>query len=124
MKQTKSIKTISRKTHTIDASGQSVGRLATKIATILRGKNKATFTPHVDNGDFVSVINASKVVLTGKKIEQKEYYAYSGYPGGLKTTTAKDLIITKPGELIKRAVYNMLPDVSKRNTIKRLTITN
>ena len=83
---------IERKWYVIDADGQTLGRLATQVAMILRGKHKPTFTPHVDCGDNVIVINAGKVVLTGKKLEQKKYYRYSGYVGGLKETTARDML--------------------------------
>ena len=87
---------IERKWYVIDANGQTLGRLATQVAMILRGKHKPTFTPHVDCGDHVIVINAGKVVLTGKKLEQKKYYRYSGYVGGLKETSAKDMLEKKP----------------------------
>ena len=115
---------IARQIHKLDATGQSVGRLATQIAIILRGKNKPTFQPHIDSGDNVIISNASKVKLTGKKIEQKEYYHFSGYPGGLKTKKMKDVFSKNPGEVIKRAVWNMLPKNKLRaKMIKRLKFT-
>jgi len=93
----------------VDAENKILGRLASKIALILRGKNKPIFTPHLDTGDFVIVINARKVKLTGKKLKDKIYYHYTGYPGGLKSITAKDLLQTKPEEIIRKAVWGMLP---------------
>lgn len=93
----------------VDAADKVLGRLAVDIASILRGKTKPQYTPHVDTGDFVVVINADKVKLTGNKLEGKLYYRHSGYMGGLKTTTAKDLLATKPEEIIKHAVKGMLP---------------
>lgn len=92
-----------------DAEGQVLGRLATQIADILRGKKKPIFTPHIDTGDHVIIINAQKVRLTGKKIQQKNYYRYSGYPGGLKTIPAEKMMKEKPEEIIKSAVRGMLP---------------
>ena len=93
----------------MDAKGEVLGRLATRIASRLRGKHNPLFTPHVDTGDWVVVINADKIVLTGKKMEKKIYYRHSGYIGGLKTTTAKELIEKKPEDLIRFAVKGMLP---------------
>jgi len=101
--------TISRKWYLIDAEGETLGRLATKAATILRGKHKVTYTPHVDNGDYVIIVNASKVNLTGKKLEDKKYYNHSGYPGGLRERTAKEMIANYPEEMVERAVKGMLP---------------
>ncbi len=98
-----------RKWVVIDAEGKVLGRLVTEIANILRGKNKPVYTPHVDTGDFVVVINAAKVKLTGKKWEQKVYYRHSGYIGGLKSLTAKEMLEKKPEELIRHAVKGMLP---------------
>ena len=95
--------------YVIDAAGKTLGRLATEAASLIRGKHKPTFTPHVDTGDFVIVINADKVVLTGKKLDKKMYYRHSGYPGGLKTTSARELINTKPERVIEFAVHGMLP---------------
>jgi len=93
----------------IDASNAVVGRLASIIAKILRGKNKATFTPHMDNGDFVVVKNIEKIKFTGKKFQNKKYYRHTGYPGGIKETTPEKLFDKKPGEALKLAVKRMLP---------------
>ena len=101
--------TVERKWYVIDAEGQTLGRLATKAAHILRGKHKVTYTPHVDCGDYVIVINASKVVLTGNKLEDKKYYNHSGYPGGLRERTAKEMVENYPVEMLERAIKGMLP---------------
>ena len=93
----------------IDASNAVVGRLASIIAKILRGKNKATFTPHMDNGDFVVVKNIEKIKFTGKKFKDKKYFKHTGYPGGIKETTPEKLYYKKPGETLKLAVKRMLP---------------
>ena len=93
----------------VDAADQVLGRLATRVATILRGKHKKTFTPHVDGGDFVIVINAEKVLLTGNKLDQKLYYRHTGHPGGLKTRTAKQMLSNKPEEVFRHAIKGMLP---------------
>ena len=93
----------------IDASNAVVGRLASIIAKILRGKNKATFTPHMDNGDFVIVKNIEKIKFTGNKFQNKKYYRHTGYPGGIKETTPEKLYDKKPGEALKLAVKRMLP---------------
>ena len=98
-----------RKWYLIDAKGKTLGRVATQVANILRGKNKPTFTPHVDCGDFVVVINAKYVNLTGKKLEQKKYYRHSGYIGGLKEVTAADMLDKYPERVIIHAVKGMLP---------------
>ena len=100
---------VNRKWYVVDAEGQTLGRLATKVATILRGKNKVTYTPHVDTGDYVIIINASKVKLTGKKLDDKMYYNHSGYPGGLRERNAKTMIEKYPEEMVQRAVKGMLP---------------
>ena len=100
---------IDRKWYVIDAEGVTLGRLATKVATILKGKHKATYTPHVDCGDFVIVINAEKVNLTGNKLNDKMYYNHSGYVGGLRERNAKTMIEKYPEEMIERAVKGMLP---------------
>lgn len=100
---------INKKWYVVDAEGKALGRVAAEIATILRGKHKPVFTPHVDTGDFVIVINAEKVVLTGKKLFQKEYVRHSGYPGGLKTMTYEKLLKEKPELAIEKAVKGMLP---------------
>ena len=99
----------SREWFLIDAEGQTVGRVATRIASVLRGKHKPTFTPHVDSGDFVVVINADKVVFTGNKTAQKTYYRHSGYPGGLKEITAEKLLEKRPEDVLGYAVKGMLP---------------
>jgi large subunit ribosomal protein L13 len=93
----------------VDAKGEVLGRLATRVASRLRGKHNPLFTPHVDTGDWVVVVNADKIVLTGKKMEKKNYYRHSGYIGGLKTTTAKELLEKSPEDLIRFAVKGMLP---------------
>ena len=93
----------------IDAKNQVLGRIATKAASILRGKTKPTFTPQVDTGDNLIIINAGQVKLTGKKWEDKQYYRHSGYPGGIKSLTARQLIERKPTELLKKAIVGMLP---------------
>lgn len=98
-----------KKWYIIDGEGKTVGRISTKIAMILRGKDKPQFTPHADIGDFVIVVNADKVKFTGKKWEQKKYYWHTGYPGGIKSITADDLAKKKPGEIIRKAVWGMLP---------------
>jgi large subunit ribosomal protein L13 len=100
---------VEKKWYLVDAEDAILGRIATKIATYLRGKNKAIFTPHIDTGDFIIVINADKVKLTGNKLEDKVYYRHSGYPGGLKAETAKDRLRRKPEEIIIDAVWGMLP---------------
>jgi large subunit ribosomal protein L13 len=101
--------TIERKWFVVDAAGKRVGRLATEVATVLRGKNKVTFTPHVDCGDYVIVINADKVELTGNKWADKKYYRHSQYPGGLRETTAKRMNETFPERIVEFAVKGMLP---------------
>jgi large subunit ribosomal protein L13 len=100
---------VERKWHLIDAEGKTLGRLASEAAALLRGKHKPEFTPHIDTGDFVIVINAEKIHLTGRKLLQKKYYTHSHYPGGLKTTTAAEMINKKPHRIIELAVYGMLP---------------
>lgn len=117
------MKQITRQLHKIDATDQTVGRLSTKIATLLRGKNKPEFEPHMDCGDIVEVSNIKKLKFTGKKIEQKKYYHYSGYPGGLKEKKMKDLAEKNPGEILQRSVREMLPPVKfRRNMMRRLII--
>lgn len=101
--------TLDRKWYVVDAAGVPLGKTAVKVADILRGKNKPEFTPHVDCGDFVIVINASKAVLTGKKLTQKYYYRHSGYVGGLKAVQYKTLMATKPEFAVTKAVKGMLP---------------
>ncbi|MCR5787921.1 MAG: 50S ribosomal protein L13 [Bacilli bacterium] len=101
--------TVDRKWYVIDAEGKTLGRLATKAATVLRGKHKPTYTPHVDCGDYVIVINADKVVLTGNKLNDKMYYNHSGFPGGLRERNAKTMIEKYPEEMVERAIKGMLP---------------
>ncbi|NNF22300.1 MAG: 50S ribosomal protein L13 [Saprospiraceae bacterium] len=101
--------TVERNWYIVDAEDQIVGRLATKIATVLRGKHKPSYTPHVDTGDCIIVINAEKIKFTGSKMEQKEYITYSGYPGGQKRRTAKEMMAKKPITIIENAVRGMLP---------------
>lgn len=101
--------TIERKWYVIDAEGKPLGRVATKAAHVLRGKHKATFTPHIDCGDNVIIINAEKVALTGNKLEDKKYYNHSMYPGGLRERTAKVMKEKYPVEMVERAVKGMLP---------------
>ena len=100
---------IDRKWYVVDAEGMVLGRLASQVANILRGKNKPIYTPNVDTGDFVIIVNASKVVLTGKKLDQKIYYKHSGYAGGLKETRYRKLMAEKPEFAVRRAVVGMLP---------------
>ncbi len=100
---------IQRKWYVVDAEGQVFGRVASQVANILRGKNKPIYTPNVDTGDYVIIINADKVVLTGKKLDQKFYYHHSGYPGGLKETSYRKLLAEKPEFAMQRAVVGMLP---------------
>lgn len=106
---------VERKWYLIDAEGQTLGRLASEVASILRGKNKPEFTPHVDTGDHVIIINAEKIKLTGNKLEGKIYYRHSGHPGGLKQTTAGEMLQKRPERMIELAVKGMLP----KNTLGR-----
>jgi large subunit ribosomal protein L13 len=103
----------------VDANGQTLGRLATQIATALRGKNKPEFTPHCDTGDFVIVVNAEKISVTGKKRQEKRYYRHSGYPGGLRSRTLEEMLARRPEEVIRKAVKGMLP----RNRLGRAQLT-
>ena len=100
---------IEKKWWVINAEGKTLGRLATEVAVLLRGKRKPEFARFMDCGDFVVVINAEKVNVTGKKLEQKKYYSHSGYPGGLKVKTLKELLDTKPEEVVRKAVWGMIP---------------
>ncbi len=100
---------IKRGWHVVDANGKTLGRLATSVASVLKGKTKPIYTTHIDTGDFVIVVNADKVHLTGRKLDQKMYYSHSGYPGGLKSITAGTLLKSKPEEVVKKAVEGMLP---------------
>ncbi|QPJ63910.1 MAG: 50S ribosomal protein L13 [Candidatus Nitrohelix vancouverensis] len=102
----------------IDAEGQSLGKVAAKAASIIRGKTKPTFTPHMDTGDNVIVINASKIRLTGKKWNDKIYYRHTGFPGGIKSRTAQEMFDRKPASLIKEAVFGMLPKNRLGRTLK------
>jgi large subunit ribosomal protein L13 len=107
----------------VNAEGKVLGRLATELAKILRGKNKPAYTPHVDTGDFVIVVNAEKVVLTGKKMKDKIYYHHTGYPGGIKEIRAEKLLAKKPTEMIRIAVKGMLPKNSLgRQMLRKLKI--
>ncbi|NLK12296.1 MAG: 50S ribosomal protein L13 [Candidatus Phytoplasma sp.] len=100
---------IERKWFVVDAEGKTLGRLATQVASVLRGKHKPTYTPHVDSGDYVIVINAEKIVLTGKKWSDKMYYSHSGYSGGLKSTSAEEVMAKFPTRIVEKAVKGMLP---------------
>lgn len=100
---------IEQKWWLIDAEGRILGRMATEIADLIRGKRKPQFTSHLDTGDFVVVVNAEKIKVTGRKLEQKKYYSHSLYPGGIKEETLKDLLAKKPEEVIKKAVWGMVP---------------
>jgi len=100
---------VERKWYVVDASDKVLGRLATRIASYLRGKHKPRFTPNVDTGDFIVVVNAEKIRLTGRKLDQKVYYHHTGYPGGIKAETARKRLQRKPEEIIRSAVWGMLP---------------
>jgi len=107
----------------VNAEGKILGRLAAALAKVLRGKHKPTYTPHVDTGDFVVVVNAGKVSLTGRKLKNKIYYRYTGYPGGLKEMTAEKLLTKKPTEMIRMAVKGMLPKNSLgRQMLRKLKV--
>jgi large subunit ribosomal protein L13 len=110
---------VERAWYVVDAEGQTLGRLATRIADTLRGKGKPTYTPHVDTGDFVIVVNADKIVVTGNKLDQKRYYRHSGYPGGLRSRTLREQLDRRPTEVIRTAVKGMLP----RNKLASRQIT-
>ena len=101
--------TIERKWYVVDAANMTLGRLASEVAKVLRGKNKAIFTPHIDTGDYVIVINAEKVKVTGKKLDQKVYYRHSEYVGGMKETTLREMLAKKPEKVVELAVKGMLP---------------
>lgn len=102
--------TVERKWYVIDAENLPLGRVATKAATMLRGKHKVTYTPHIDCGDYIIIVNASKVKLTGNKLSDKMYYDHSGYPGGLRERTAQEMLDNYPVEMVERAVKGMLPN--------------
>jgi large subunit ribosomal protein L13 len=106
---------VERRWYLVDAEGQTLGRLATRIADILRGKDKPQYTPHVDTGDFVVVVNAEKIAVTGKKLDEKIYYRHSGYPGGLKSRPLRVELERRPTEVLRKAVKGMLP----RNRLAR-----
>jgi large subunit ribosomal protein L13 len=112
-------KTVTRSWYVIDAENMVVGRLASRIAMLIRGKHKATFTPHVDCGDKVIVINADKVRFTGKKMTDKEYVHYTGYPGGQRFATPEELLSRKPEEVLRKAVYGMVPGNKLRKPIMK-----
>jgi large subunit ribosomal protein L13 len=115
--------TTDKKWYVADASGKVLGRFASEIAHRLRGKHKATYTPHCDTGDFIIVVNAEKIVLTGKKLTDKIYYSYSGYPGGLRETAAGKMLAEKPENLIRIAVQGMLPKTNLgRKMLKKLKV--
>ena len=101
--------TIERKWYVVDASGYTLGRLASEVAKILRGKNKPIFTPHIDTGDYVIIVNADKVKVTGRKLDQKIYYHHSEYVGGMKETTLREMMAKKPAKVVELAVKGMLP---------------
>ena len=101
--------TIERKWYVVDAEGKTLGRLSSEVAKVLRGKNKPIFTPHIDTGDYVIVVNADKIKVTGRKLEQKKYYHHSDYVGGMKETSLKEMITKKPEKVVELAVKGMLP---------------
>jgi large subunit ribosomal protein L13 len=114
---------VARRWYVVDAQGKVLGRLASRIAMVLRGKTKPVFTPHVDTGDFVVVVNAGQVQLTGRKLDKKSYYRHSGYPGGLKEISARHLLAKKPEEVLRHAVRGMLPKNSLgRHLLKKLKV--
>jgi large subunit ribosomal protein L13 len=114
---------ISRTWYQIDASGLPMGRIATKIANVIRGKHKRNFTPHMDMGDFVVAINVDKLKFTGRKVEQKKYYSHSGYLGGLKTKTLKDEIVRNPESILRKAVFSMIDDIKfRKGLVSRLKL--
>ncbi|HKI91740.1 MAG TPA: 50S ribosomal protein L13 [Gaiellaceae bacterium] len=110
---------VTREWYLVDAEGQTLGRLATQIADTLRGKRKPQYTPHVDTGDFVVVVNAEKVAVSGNKLDQKRYYRHSGYPGGLKSRTLREQLDRRPTEVLRTAVRGMLP----KNRLARQQLT-
>jgi large subunit ribosomal protein L13 len=110
---------VERRWYLVDAEGKTLGRLATRVADTLRGKDKPQYTPHVDTGDFVIVVNAEKIAVTGKKLEDKRYYRHSGYPGGIRSRTLREELDRRPTEVIRKAVKGMLP----RNRLARAQLT-
>ena len=114
---------VERKWYVVDAEGRHLGRLATEIVRVLRGKNKPQYTPHVDVGDFVVVVNADSVAVTGRKAEQRVYRRHSGYPGGMKETSYEQMLARKPTEILRKAVYGMMPKTRlARKQFKKLKI--
>jgi large subunit ribosomal protein L13 len=114
---------VERKWYVVDAEGKHLGRLATEIVRVLRGKNKPQYTPHVDVGDFVVVINADRIAVTGRKAEQRVYRRHSGYPGGMKETSYEQMLARKPTEVLRKAVYGMMPKSRlARKQFKKLKI--
>jgi large subunit ribosomal protein L13 len=114
---------VERKWYVVDAEGKTLGRLASEIARVLRGKNKPQYTPHVDVGDFVVVVNADRVIVTGRKAEQRVYRRHSGYPGGMKETSYEQMLARKPTEILRKAVYGMMPKSRlARKQFKKLKI--
>ena len=101
--------TIEKKWYVVDAAGQTLGRLSTVVADALRGKRKVTYTPNIDTGDFVVIVNAERIVVTGKKLDEKTYWRHSGYPGGIKGELLKNLLARRPEEVVRRAVKGMMP---------------
>ena len=110
---------VERRWYLVDADGKTLGRLATRIADTLRGKDKPQYTPHVDTGDFVVVVNAEKIAVTGNKLDDKRYYRHSGYPGGIRSRTLREELERRPAEVIRKAVKGMLP----RNKLARAQLT-
>ena len=114
---------VEKKWYVVDAEGQTLGRLASEVAKVLRGKNKPVYTPHIDTGDYVIIINAEKVAVTGKKLDQKVYYHHSDYVGGMKETTLKEMMAKKPEKVLELAVKGMLPKGPLgRSMIKKLHV--
>jgi large subunit ribosomal protein L13 len=114
---------VERKWYVVDAEGKHLGRLATEIVRVLRGKNKPQYTPHVDVGDFVVVVNADRVAVTGRKAHQRVYRRHSGYPGGMKETSYEQMLARKPTEVLRKAVYGMMPKTRlARKQFKKLKI--
>ncbi len=123
--KTKSAKNteVDRKWFVVDAEGEVLGRLASKVASVLRGKHKPSYTPHVDTGDYVIILNADKIRLTGAKLDDKVYLSYSGYPGGQKSINAKELLVKHPTQVVEKAVKGMLPkNKLGRAMIKKLFV--
>lgn len=123
--KTKSAKNteVERQWHVVDVEGVVLGRISSKIASVLRGKHKPSYTPHVDTGDYVIVVNADKVRLTGAKLDDKEYLSYTGYPGGQRAITAKNLMVKKPTAVVEKAIKGMLPkNKLGRAMIKKLFV--